>query len=36
MKSIEDKLMEAIEESKIIGLTKSELKEMLDILYDNM
>jgi GntR family transcriptional regulator len=36
MKSIEDKLMEAIEESKIIGLTKSELKEMLDILYDSM
>ncbi|MEY8000052.1 GntR family transcriptional regulator [Clostridium sp. Mt-5] len=36
MKSIEDKLMEAIEDSKIIGLTKKELKEMLDILYDNM
>lgn len=36
MKSIEDKLMEAIEDSKSIGLTKKELKEMLDILYDNM
>ena len=28
IKSIEDKLMEAIEESKIIGLTKKELKEI--------
>ncbi|MBV4419523.1 GntR family transcriptional regulator [Clostridium tyrobutyricum] len=36
IKSIEDKLIEAIEESKIIGFTKSELKEMLDILYDNI
>ncbi|MCI1946230.1 GntR family transcriptional regulator [Clostridium luticellarii] len=34
--SIEDKLVEAIEESKTIGLTKKDLKEMLDILYDNM
>ena len=34
--SIENRLMEAIEESKIIGLTKKDLKEMLDILYDNM
>ncbi|CAB1246585.1 GntR family transcriptional regulator [Clostridium sp. MT-14] len=36
IKSIEDKLMEAIEESKIIDLTKKDLEEMLDILYDNM
>jgi GntR family transcriptional regulator len=35
IKSIEDKLMEAIEDSRVIGLTKNELKEMLDILYDN-
>lgn len=36
IKSIEEKLMEAIEDSRFIGLTKEELKEMLDILYDNI
>ncbi|HBC97420.1 MAG TPA: GntR family transcriptional regulator [Clostridium sp.] len=36
IKSIEDKLMEAIEESKIIGLTKKELKEILDVLYESI
>jgi GntR family transcriptional regulator len=36
IKSIEDKLIEAIEESKIIGLKKEQLKEMIDILYDNI
>lgn len=36
IKSIEEKLSEAIEDSLLIGLTKEELKEMLDILYDNI
>lgn len=33
MKMIEDKLMEAIEESRLINLSVDDLKEMLDILY---
>lgn len=36
IKSIEEKLLQAIEDSRLIGLTKEELKEMLDILYDNI
>lgn len=36
IKSIEEKLSQAIEDSRLIGLTKEELKEMLDILYDNI
>lgn len=36
IKSIEEKLLEAIEDCRLIGLTKEELKEMLDILYDNI
>ncbi|MBV7275221.1 GntR family transcriptional regulator [Clostridium thailandense] len=35
MKLIEDKLLEAIEESKLIGLSLDDLKDMLDILSDN-
>lgn len=35
IKLIEDKLVEAIEESKLIDLSLEELKEMLEILYDN-
>lgn len=35
IKFIEDKLMEAIEESRLINLPLEELKEMLDILYNN-
>lgn len=33
MKMIEDKLMEAIEEGRLINLSVDDLKEMLDILY---
>ncbi|WP_446898973.1 GntR family transcriptional regulator [Clostridium sp. LBM24168] len=36
IKSIEDKLIEAIEDSKILGLKKEQLKEMIDILYDTI
>lgn len=35
MKSVEDKLTEAIEESKLINLSLKDLKEMLDILYES-
>jgi len=35
IKFIEDKLIEAVEESKLIGLSLDDLKEMLDILYDS-
>lgn len=35
IKLIEDKLIEAIEESKLINLSLEDLKEMLDILYDS-
>lgn len=35
MKIIEDKLAEAIEESKFIDLSLEDLKEILDILYEN-
>lgn len=35
MKIIEDKLSEAIEESKFIDLSLEDLKEMLDFLYKN-
>lgn len=35
IKLIEDKLLEAVEESKLIGLSLDDLKEMLDILYDS-
>lgn len=35
IKLVEDKLLEAIEESNLIGLTLEDLKEMLDILYEN-
>lgn len=35
MKLIEDKLLEAIEEGKLIGLSLDDLKDMLDILSDN-
>lgn len=33
IKLIEDKLLEALEESQLIGLSLDDLKEMLDILY---
>lgn len=35
MKLIEDKLSEAISDSRLIGLTLEQLKQMLEILYDN-
>lgn len=35
IKLIEEKLLEAIEESNLIGLSLDDLKEMLDILYDS-
>lgn len=35
IKLIEDKLMEAIEEGKLINLSLEDLKEMLEILYNN-
>lgn len=35
IKLIEDKLIDAIEESKSINLTLADLMEMLNILYDN-
>jgi GntR family transcriptional regulator len=35
IKLIEDKLIEAIEESKSINLTLNELTEMLNVLYEN-
>lgn len=35
MKLIEDKLLEAVEESKVMGLSLNDLKEMLDILYSS-
>lgn len=35
MKLIEDKLSEAINDSRLIGLTLEQLKQMLEILYDN-
>lgn len=34
MKIVEDKLLDAIKEAAIIGISKEDLKEMLDILYD--
>ena len=34
MKIVEEKLAEAISEARLIGLGTDELKEMLDILYD--
>lgn len=34
MKIVEDKLLDAIKEAVIIGISKEDLKEMLDILYD--
>jgi GntR family transcriptional regulator len=34
MKNIEDKLIEAIKECKIIKLSQNELKNMIDILYE--
>ena len=36
MKLIEEKLSEVIEESKFIDLSLDSLKEMLDILYENI
>lgn len=33
LKIIEDKLLEVVEESKLLGFTYDEIKEMLDILY---
>ncbi|MBA5850391.1 GntR family transcriptional regulator [Clostridium sp. cel8] len=36
IKSIEDTISKAVDESKLIGLTKEELKEMIDVLYDNI
>lgn len=36
IKEIESNLMDAINSSQLIGLTKNELKEMIDILYDNI
>ncbi|AKN32076.1 GntR family transcriptional regulator [Clostridium carboxidivorans P7] len=35
LKIIEDKLLEAVEESKLVGLSLNDLKEMLDILFDS-
>lgn len=35
IKLIEDKLTEAIEESKLLNLSLDELKEMLEVLYSN-
>ncbi|KZL90545.1 GntR family transcriptional regulator [Clostridium magnum] len=35
IKLIEDKLLEAVEESRLIGLSLADLKEMLDILYES-
>lgn len=35
IKLIEDKLLDAVEESRLIGLSLDDLKEMLDILYDS-
>jgi GntR family transcriptional regulator len=35
IKLIEDKLIEAIDESRLINLSLKDLKEMLDILYDS-
>ncbi|MCP5048462.1 MAG: hypothetical protein GY940_14930 [bacterium] len=34
MKIVEDKMAEAIAEAKMIGIGVEELKEMLDLLYD--
>jgi GntR family transcriptional regulator len=36
IKSIEDTISKAVDESKLIGLTKEQLKEMIDVLYDNI
>ena len=36
IKSIEDTISKAVDESKLIGLTKEELKEMIDVLYENI
>ncbi|OPJ64135.1 GntR family transcriptional regulator [Clostridium oryzae] len=36
IKDIEEKLIEAIEESKVVNLSLEDLKEMLDILYENI
>ena len=35
LKIIEDKLSEAIEESKLLNLSPDDLKEMIDVLYYN-
>ncbi|HUT07695.1 MAG TPA: GntR family transcriptional regulator [Candidatus Latescibacteria bacterium] len=33
MKIVEEKLAEAVEEARLLGITRAELEEMLDLLY---